>query len=314
MTGDQHHALVGALDRYFSTFDSTRELASELIGNRKHPVEVLLLLCARVDALASDSSAEEASNKKTFASFVSAYGRKRDFFDSVSIGDLYYELSFHRWLLEGMIPKPGHVHRFSRIDTPFIRFLEAADVPLTVDDCTRLIDTIIRILKREFRLAPRGPLSRPRIAKASALKRAIVDGARRSRLKTISQNLPAALDPMLESKRIGVLLYERFRCESIHGATVKLDEGRFFSESDVYWTALRSEYYGPFELIEFPGQFLLSLLESCIQTYRAHLLARGKLPPPILFHAFPEDVLERLDLLDESLLAEGGRVRLDVGR
>jgi hypothetical protein len=40
--------LNDALENYFSIFDSTRSLATELIRKRKNPVEVLILLCARL--------------------------------------------------------------------------------------------------------------------------------------------------------------------------------------------------------------------------------------------------------------------------
>jgi len=39
-------------------------------------------------------------------------------------GDLYYGLGFHRWLAEGMIPKPGRLFRFSDLDDPIISLLD----------------------------------------------------------------------------------------------------------------------------------------------------------------------------------------------
>jgi len=111
-----------------------------------------------------------------------------------------------------------------------------------------------------------------------------------------------------------VLLYERFRCEVIHGATVRIDTRRFFAEQGIYWNPWRSEYYGGFELIEFSAPFLLSLLERCIDRYRQRLLAKGKIPPDIFFRAFPDDVFSGLDFLDQTLLPEGGHVRLRIDR
>ena len=72
-------------------------------------------------------------------------------------------------------------------------------------------------------------------------------------------------------------------------------------------------FYGRFELIEFPARFLLLLLERRIATYRAALVARGKLPPDV-FYASPGDIFESLDLSDHELLPEGGRVRFKTNR
>lgn len=301
--------LEQALNRYFATYDSTRILASELIRERKHPAEILILLCARLDALASDAATEEASSKRAFVDFVAAYGSNRKLLRSVSIGDLYYELAFHRWLLEGTIPEPGRLHRFSRVDDTVIQLLVDAGLPLTLEASELLLDVLMRVLKREFRAAPGQRLSKPRSAGASRLQELLADRVRRTRLKKIADNLPGALKPLLESKRIGTILYEKYRSEAILGAKVHIDPCRFFTDAEVYWTPLRSEDYGRFELIEFPARFLLSVLENCTKTYQAAHLAKGKIPPDVHFHAFSDEMPLHLDLLDESLLPKGGRVQ-----
>jgi hypothetical protein len=133
-------------------------------------------------------------------------------------------------------------------------------------------------------------------------------------LKKFADNLPQALAPLLERMKISSILYERFRSESIHGATIILDSRRFFTDRDIYWKTLYSPFYGRFELVEFPARFLLLLLERCIATYRAALVARGKLPPDVYFYASPGNIFESLDLLDHELLPEDGRVRFKTNR
>jgi hypothetical protein len=108
--------LKQALDKYFNLFDSTKDLVKTLIKERRNPIEILILLCSRLDALASDSTSEGTPSKQAFMRFVTTYGDNNDLLESVSIGDLYYELAYHRWRLEGTIPKPGRLHRFSRVD------------------------------------------------------------------------------------------------------------------------------------------------------------------------------------------------------
>ena len=305
--------LNDALEDYFSIFGSTRSLATELIRKRKNPIEVLILLCARLDATASDAASEAASSKKAFVHFLTAYGGNKDLFESVSVGDLYYELVYHRWLLEGTIPKAGRLHRFSEINDPIIRLFEGAGLPITLKDSAILLGTLMRILKDEFRCTPRQPLSKARTVKVARFFQRVVSAFEKTRLRAIAANLPKALGDLTESKKVCTILYERFRCESIHGATIILNAERFFSETGVYWEPRYSDYYGAFEMIEFSAQFLLGCLERCIETYRRHLLAKGKIPPNIHFHGFGDEMMSGLAFLDEEFLPEGGAVRFKIG-
>lgn len=301
--------LTTALDSYFANFESTRELASELILERKHPVEALILLCARLDALASDAASEETSRKKAFSNFVARYGGQKGLL-SVSLGDLYYELGYHKWALAGTIPLAGRLHRFSHVDDPFIHFLEDAGLPLTLKESEALLDIVMRILKKEFRVTPGQRLSKRRLVKSAELQALIKDRVGHTRLRRIAENLPNALRQFLESKKVSTILYERFRSEAIHGASIRIDRSRFFEEPSLYWKPIESEYYGRFELIEFSCRFLLSLLDNCIRNYRAALIAKGKLPPDVFFQAFGDEMFSHLQLLDEALLPSSGPVRL----
>ena len=310
----KNEILESALNKYFSLFDDTRRLVFEFIARREHSAEILILLCARLDALASDAAKDGTPSRRAFTSFITAYGGQRDIFNSVSIADLYYELAFHRWLLEGMIPAPGRLHIFSRNQEPIVQLLEDAGLPITLSESKILFDTLLRLCKQEYRAVPGQRLTKPRIVSPSIFQDLIVKRSRETRIKKIADNLPKALSPLLETKKIGNILYRRFRSDAIHGATVILDSKRFLSETEIYWKPLQSDYYGPFELIEFPATFLLSLLDNCITTYRANLTAKGKVPPSIHFYAFSDDVFRSLDLFDHDLLAEGGRVRFRMDR
>ena len=81
-----------SLETYFSQFSSTRELVDSLIQSKSHPQEILILLCARIDALASAAAFEEDAKANAFAHFISTYSGERGLFESVSAGDLFYEL------------------------------------------------------------------------------------------------------------------------------------------------------------------------------------------------------------------------------
>jgi hypothetical protein len=155
-----NEAPVAALDDYFGIFNSTITLVERLIKSKQQPQEILILLCSRLDALACSSIPERTPPKKAFSQFVASYGGYRDLLTAVSTGDLYYELAYYRWLLEGTIPKPGRIHKFSRLDEPIIHLLQEAGIPLTVKEGDRLLKKIMAALKRNYRkhLLARGKL------------------------------------------------------------------------------------------------------------------------------------------------------------
>jgi len=306
-------SLSRGLDRYFAPFESTLRLVSDLTRRREHAMEVLILLCARIDALASDAVMEGTPSRQAFECFLCGYGHRKDLFESVSIGDLYWELGYHRWQLQGTITQAGRLHRFSGVDDPVIHLFEDAGLPLTLPDCARLLDSLMRILEHRFHVRPRQRHSKDRYAHPKRLEEEIISAIRTTRLRSIANNLSRALEPLIDSKRVTTLLYRRFRCEAIHGAAVRLDEDQFFSQKDVFWEPLYSEYYGAFELIAFPARFLSTCLKTCVDSYRSHLLKKRKIPPAIHFHAF-DDIFSNLQLLDQTLLPEGGKVRLKIGR
>jgi hypothetical protein len=110
--------LKAKLDNFFDQFSSTRELVNDLIRSRSHPQEILILLCSRIDALASNSAKEDELRQKAFTHFVTIYSGKSRTFESVSIGDLYYEVDYHLWLLPGLLEKAGRIQIFSRLNEP----------------------------------------------------------------------------------------------------------------------------------------------------------------------------------------------------
>ena len=297
--------LSEGLDRYFGQFLSTRQLVDDLIQAKSHPQEILILLCSRIDALASSAAREDEPSGKSFTRFLRDYSGESKLFDAISAGDLYYELDYHVWVMPGMLEKAGRFNVFSRINEPILKFLVDSEIPLTLHDVQSFLRRIQRALRKHFSVAPHQRRRRQPLATANAMKQAIVGEFRGQRNRTQRQGLQKALDPLISSKTLARLLYERFRCEAIHGGRVLIDDTRFFVEKQPYWKPLRSDFYGPFQLVEFPAQFLSSLFSDCTRNYRKRLEAIEKVPPDIHFQMFPDDVFGHLDLLDTTLLPRG---------
>lgn len=300
--------LIEGLDRFFNQFSGTRDLVDELIRRKSHSQEILLLLCSRIDALASGSTSAEETSGNAFTSFVTTYSGRSKLFESVSVGDLYYELDYHLWLLPGMIEKAGRIQIFSRVNDPILKLLVDSEIALTLEEARRLLKGIQLALRRAFRVAPGQSRQKSPLASAAAIERAVLNGFRR-RGNARKPELGRALNPLLKTMTIARILYHRFRCGVIHGGKVRIDEARFFTERVPYWRPLYSQYYGPFQLVELPAYFLAELFDECLQNYRKKLEARRKVPPDVHFEMFPDDVLSHLELLDHTLLP---RVRTAV--
>jgi hypothetical protein len=297
--------LSQALDRYFGQFSSTSQLVERLINAKSHPQEILILLCSRIDALASAAAIEDDPRAQAFIRFVSTYSENRKLFESVSAGDLFYELDYHLWLMPGMLEKAGRLHIFSRLNEPVVKLLVESEIPLTLEEALGLIRKIQRGLRKHFRVGPNQRRDKPEVGSPDAVRRAIVDEFSTRGAKATGEALKKALDPLISSKTLARILYEKYRCGVIHGGRVRIDEQRFFSETSAYWTPMYSEYYGPFQFVEFPASFLASLFSACIQNYRKRLEATGKVPPDVHYEMFPEDPFDHLDLYDQSLLPRG---------
>jgi len=297
------------LDRFFSLFHPTIELAEKLIQSKANPQDVVLLLCARLDALGSCMAREDQSNRQSFIHLLVNYGGHRNLMKSVSAGDLYYELGYHRWLADGLIPKPGRLHRFSRLNDPVLDLLDRSGIELTVEAAERLFTRLMRALTASFRCTPGQPTTKAMVGKPQLITEKMLAQFHKSKDAELLQKLGVALQPLLETKTLAAKLYEGFRNSAIHGAWVELDdEETFFRARQPYWEPLYSPTYPPFMFVKFPAPFLVELVSNCIKTLKQKMLADGKLPPDVHYHAFGPDE-DDLQFLDKELLPKGADVR-----
>lgn len=304
--------LADEIHRFFDLFDPTMALVERLIAKKENAQEVLLLLCARLDALASCMFNEDKSNKESFTKLVVAYGRKRDLMESISAGDLYYESGFHRWLIDGTLPKPGRIVRFSRIDDPVIEMLDLSDIPLTAEAAGALLTRLMKVVESRCRCRPRQSLKKPSMLKPNALTDAIESEFRNSRAVEVDKLLKA-IQTLLQSKSVAGLLYQDFRNAAVHGVKVEFDEDQFFSEPGPFWQSLYSVYYPSSISLKFSGSFLLTLLRDCLGTLRQAWLAKGKIPPDVHWYLFGNR-LDEIHLLDTDLLPQVRSLRIQRSR
>jgi len=291
------------LEVFFSLFRPTLNLAESFIKSKSYAQELVLLICARLDALASCTTPEDQSNRLAFIRLLLNYAGYCDLMESVSAGDLFYELGYHRWLVEGLIPKPGRLHRFSRINDPIIHLLDRSGIPLTADAAYRLFTRTMRALVAKFRCKARQRLNKSGVGKPKSIIAALEVEFRKD--ADFLPNLEGAFQPLLDTRTVASIFYEKFRNNAVHGVKVEFDEATFFKARKPYFDPLYSEYYGSFLFIKFPGPFLIELLENCMKTLQQKMLATGKLPPDIHTQAFGFGLGDELQFLDFGILPKG---------
>lgn len=253
------------LDRFFSLFEPTITLAENLINARANPQEVVLMLCARLDALASCNAREDQPNRQSFIRLLTDYSGHRDLMESVSVGDLYYELGYHRWLSEGLVPKPGRLTRFSRVNDPIIHLLDRSGIPLTCEAVQKLLTRLMSAISQDFRCRPGQPRWKPVMEKPKSITRNLIARFKGPKDEELRQNLGPAIEPLLQRKTLAAILYENFRNAAIHGLKVPFNEIPFFRAREPYWESLYADYYPPFLFVKFPGRFLVEVLRNCIE-------------------------------------------------
>jgi hypothetical protein len=303
--------LKQALDRFFGLFRPTLDLVAGLVRSKSNVQEIILLLCARLDALASSISRQDQPNRQAFIHLVVDYAGDRSLMESVSVGDLYYELGYHRWLIDGLIPKPGRVHRFGRLNDPVIQLLDRSGVPITAGIARSFLTRIMKAISSKFRCSARQRLSKPMVAKPAAIVATLRAEFQGSKDAEILQNLGTAIQPLLATMTLAGILYDKFRNNAVHGIKVEIDEARFFTEREPFWQALYSEYYPPFLLVKFPAAYLVEMIQKCVATLRRKFLAAGKLPPDVHSLAVGYS-LDQLDLLDTEMVADGTDLHLQL--
>ena len=225
------NSLKTVLDQFFQQYSATQKLVTSFITTKTHPQEIVILLCSRMDALASGAVSEDEPSTKAFTNFVSTYSGKSKLFDSVSVGDVFYELDYHLWLLPGMLERAGRIKIFSQLNEPILKLLVDSEIPLTLRASQSFIKRVQKALRTRFQVAPNQLGKKKPLATANEIKKAVAEAFGGNRMGVSEPALMKAIDPLVSSKTLARILYQRFRCEAIHGGRVAIDDAKFFVET-----------------------------------------------------------------------------------
>jgi hypothetical protein len=292
------------VDDAFSCYDSTVSLVRDFLNRRSNSQEIILLVCARLDSLAN-SAFTDGPQKQKFTKFLLNYSTCRKLFASVSVGDLYFYLKYHFWVLPGTIDQPGRLHAFSPDDDlEYMNMVWKSGLPITRQEIGRLLKFLLRNLSANFRVVVNQSQKGSSSAEAARLMRLLADVSRTYRRGAYAKAVEN-LKPVVEKFCLGNILYKEYRCGVIHEYQVAIDSANFFSRNAPYWHPFYNSYVqtGGFLRAQFPGTFLLHALVDALSNFKKALKGKGKLPACIFNEIC--NPLSETDYLDVDTLSEG---------
>lgn len=293
------------LEHFFSTFRTTQQFLEELLQTQDWPQEFLILVCCRLDALANLAFPRwKGKQADAFTKFVLRYSGFERQLRQISVPDLFFYLSYERWVLPGLICEPGRLHQFTEDDEPLIRLIVDSGLPITQHAINDFLRFVLRTLKRAYRVVPNQRITGKSIAKRSEVMQCLLAAAQSPRRRKYIEPLKA-VKSVIERFSLSQVLYREFRCRAVHGYEVNLDEKRFFRERAVYWRTVYSDLVEPgrFLEIQFPAAFLLEMLRNSIDKYERELKHKKELPVEMWVEIC--EIESEIDLLDQDTLPEG---------
>lgn len=293
------------LEDFFGTFRATQQFLEQLLQMRDWPQEFLILVCCRLDALANLAFPRwKGKQADAFAKFLLLYSGFERQLRQISVPDLFFYLSYERWVLPGVISEPGRLHQFMEDDESLIRLIVNSELPITQEAIHDFLAFVLRTLKRAYRVVPNQRITGRSIAKQSEVMKCLLAAAESPRRQKYIEPLKATKS-IIERFSLSQILYREFRCRAVHGYEVNIDEKRFFRERKIYWRTVYSDLVEPgrFLEVQFPAVFLLEMLRNSIDEFERELKHKKELPIEMWVEIC--DIESELDLLDQDTLPEG---------
>lgn len=304
MVTASNDSLSVRLERYFSVLEKTGELADQLRNQRQNPLDLITLISARIDGLASTARPQDMGSKEAFSRFVTVYSGEKDLMNSVSVPDLCRVLDFYSLFAELVVPRPGRAVGSIRQDWNVMSLiLDIEDLAVTSTEVRDFLVTLTKGLRATYRVLPGQPRSRPFSDKAENVLQALVEHlSNKPKKRHLVPQFSAPFRKLLNSFTLVEILYSSYRNQSIHGLGVDMDLDKFWSEQHPYWTLARTGLGVTYFTVEFPAAFLCGLLAKVLTNFNKCLVNKGKVPPDVFFEICAlDETAPLIDWLDDDL-------------
>jgi hypothetical protein len=190
-------AIEKRINAAFEECRRTGILVEDLARRREHPHEIVILACARSDALANLSITKKRSQRERFVSFLHAYSGKPSEIKRVALPNLYFHLFLQYVTLPGILPTAGRMCVFDVTrDAAFLQFVVDSGVAIEENEVYKLLHKLSAWLQRKYRTTATQTKSKPHDDKASAII-SHLDQCSRSYRKGIYNKAIAAPRPLL---------------------------------------------------------------------------------------------------------------------
>jgi hypothetical protein len=141
---------------YFETLALLREYAVE----RRHPLELAVLACARLDSLANLATSRK-EQEETFPYFMEQYSGQKNLLQKVAIPNLYSYLARYHEMLPGIIASAGRITQFSKEDRRFLELISKSDLPVTEEAIGTFLRWLRNIIQKRYRATASQRRSKP---------------------------------------------------------------------------------------------------------------------------------------------------------
>ncbi len=136
----------------FTRYKAIYVFLENLVTSQHFPNELVILTCARLDALANLAITQSKSQRDRFVSFISTYSSKRRELEKIALPNLYSRLNIDYSTLSGTIPKPGRIHSYDEVsDSAFIRFIVESGLSITEKDIGLFLNKFSIWIQNKYR-------------------------------------------------------------------------------------------------------------------------------------------------------------------
>jgi hypothetical protein len=270
--------------------------------------EIVILVCARLDALASSRGGSDTGRLR-FTHFVEEFSGEGGRLKKVSVPNLFWELALGEEFLSITVAAPGRL-RYLDTEARFVRFVADSGVSLSEADIRQFLRWLSKTIQKQYRTTATQSKRKPSLTSRSHLVDHVSRALRGSRWKGLHDETIKAFKALAAEHSLSAILYRDIRSRSIHEHDFRASE-QFFAKTEPFVEPMyslwgRTRFLG----IEFPGPWLVNLLEKTTHRYEEALVRSRQIPLAMWSDAELGDV----DLLDARSVEDLHRVRLLVDR
>jgi hypothetical protein len=296
----------------FEDYSDTLTLVRDYAATRQHPVELAILVCARLDSLANLASLGKTQSER-FPRFLEEYSGQKACFrrlqcqtSTPTSPDITTPCPSPSTPLVG-------IQQFDRDnDLPFIRFIADSGLPLTDEAISVLLRWFSRVIQQRYRTTATQARTKPSLDTQDSISAHLAATAAGRRSSSYTGALPAVRS-LIRNFSLGSILYRDFRSGIIHEFGLPNYRAEFFRRPSIYWTTIIHAYDNTRYLdVQLSASWLIDIFESCLTNYLKRLTSTHKLLPGLFFEIC--DLPDEVHLLDEDALPSPKYIGLALGR